>query len=94
MERLGIGAGAGASFKSGRVGLRRKLPFRAVNRRDRAGFTPGMQRHHLLPWQLLAGPAFRCLFETIGRERLDFDDFRSNGLLLPARGDSAFSGDD
>ena len=48
-----------------------------------------MQRHHLLPNQLLSRRCFGRLFEAIGRERLGFDDFRSNGLLLPASGESA-----
>ena len=48
-----------------------------------------MQRHHLLPNQLLSKRCFVPLFETIGRERLGFDDFRANGLLLPASGESA-----
>lgn len=58
------------------------LPFRAVNRRDSPGFAPGMQRHHLLPRQLLHQPASAPLFSALGRERLRFDDFRSNGLPL------------
>lgn len=65
------------------------MPFRAVNRRDRPGFTAGMQRHHLLPCQLLSKRCFSPLFDAIGRERLGFDDFRSNGLLLPASSESA-----
>jgi hypothetical protein len=48
-----------------------------------------MQRHHLLPCQLLAHRCFGPLFSSIGRERVGFDDFRSNGLLLPANGESA-----
>jgi len=48
-----------------------------------------MQRHHLLPCQLLSARCFGPLLDTIGRERLGFDDFRSNGLLLPASGESA-----
>jgi hypothetical protein len=48
-----------------------------------------MQRHHLLPRQLLSTGCFSSLFDTIGSDRLPFDDFRSNGLLLPARGESA-----
>ena len=44
----------------------------------------GMQRHHLLPRQLLVQRAFGPLFASIGRERLGFDDFRMNGLLLPS----------
>lgn len=63
---------------------RARLRFRAVNRHDAPGFQPGMQRHHLLPRQLLGARCFGPLFDAIGRTRLDFDDFRLNGLLLPA----------
>ena len=68
---------------------RPRLAFRAVNRRDRPDFQPGMQRHHLLPCQLLSRRCFGPLFAAIGPERVGFDDFRSNGLLLPASGESA-----
>lgn len=63
---------------------RGRLPFRAVNRHDRPGHQPDMQRHHLLPCQLLARPAFADMFRALGSERVGFDDFRRNGLLLPA----------
>lgn len=63
---------------------RRRLPFRAVNRRDDPAYDPGLQRHHLLPRQLLRQGCFRSLLNALGRDRLCFDDFRSNGLLLPA----------
>lgn len=43
-----------------------------------------MQRHHLLPRQLLSAKAYGRLFDAIGHERIGFDDFRRNGLLLPA----------
>lgn len=43
-----------------------------------------MQRHHLLPRQLLTRSWFGRLADAFGRERLGIDDFRSNGLLLPA----------
>lgn len=65
------------------------LPFRAVNLRDRPGFDPGMQRHHLLPMQLLRQGGTAELFRAVGRDRLRFDDFRRNGLLLPATDGSA-----
>lgn len=61
-----------------------KLPFRAVNRRDRPGYQTGLQRHHLLPRQLLAHRSFTPLIAALGPERIGFDDFRRNGLLLPA----------
>jgi hypothetical protein len=62
---------------------RRRLPFRSVNRRDEPGFEPGMQRHHLLPGELLSAHCFAALFERVSHDRLGFDDFRRNGLLLP-----------
>ena len=73
------------------VRTRRHLPFRSVNRRDCPGYTPQMQRHHLLPRQLLSEPCFVRLIEALGRDRLGYDDFRRNGLLLPASEDAAFS---
>lgn len=43
-----------------------------------------MQRHHLLPLQLLSARCFGRMFDRIGRETVGFDDFRRNGLLLPS----------
>ncbi|WP_374284665.1 AHH domain-containing protein [Novosphingobium sp.] len=63
---------------------RQRLSFRAVNRRDQPGFDAGVQRHHLLPRQLLSQRCFGALFQALGLERVGFDDFRRNGLLLPA----------
>lgn len=63
---------------------RSSIPFRAVNKRGHAGYDPGLQRHHLLPLQLLSHDCFTQMFESLGRRRIGFDDFRSNGLLLPA----------
>ena len=48
-----------------------------------------MQRHHLLPKQLLNENSFGTLFDHVGRERIGFDDFRINGLLLPASDEAA-----
>ena len=62
---------------------RSRLSFRSVNRRGEPGFQPGMQRHHLLPRQLNSACCFTRLFDRLGRERVGFDDFRRNGLLLP-----------
>lgn len=77
-KRTRVATGAHASGQRGR------LPFRAVNRRDAAGYDPGLQRHHLLPCQLLHRRCFGTMFDAIGRHRIGFDDFRANGLLLPA----------
>lgn len=63
---------------------RNVIPFRSVNRPGDADYDNGLQRHHVLPRQLLTERCFGALFDTIGRERIGFDDFRTNGLLLPA----------
>ncbi len=48
-----------------------------------------MQRHHLLPCQLLQKQQFSSLFDEVAPERIGFDDFRRNGLLLPATEDAS-----
>lgn len=68
---------------------RTRLSFRAVNRSGSPGYDPGLQRHHILPRQLLSRPCFAPLLDALGRERLNFDDFRHNGLLLPANDQAA-----
>lgn len=67
--------------------MRRLLPplsFRAVNRKGLPGYDPGLQRHHILPLQLVARHCFGAMFDGISRAGIGFDDFRRNGLLLPA----------
>lgn len=63
--------------------LRPALPFRAVNRPGTPGYSADLQRHHLLPRQLLAEPALATMMEDLGGDTA-VDDFRRNGLLLPA----------
>lgn len=77
--RAGIGAALAAARSLGRD----RLPFRAVNMREAPDYDPGLQRHHLLPRQLLQKRCFGTLFDLVGRERIGFEDFRTNGLLLP-----------
>lgn len=60
------------------------IAFRAVNAPGQPGYDPGLQRHHLLPRQLLSQRCFGRMFAEVGRVRVGFDDFRRNGLLLPA----------
>jgi hypothetical protein len=60
------------------------IAFGSVNRPGTADYQAGLQRHHLLPRQLLARHCFGPLFDSLGRGRVGFDDFRANGLLLPA----------
>lgn len=78
MSQLSGSPGLGAGL------LRERLAFRSVNRRDSPGFEPGLQRHHLLPCQLLSRRCFGRFLHAVGTERIGFNDFRSNGLLLPA----------
>lgn len=72
-----------------RQAARPRIPFRSVNLRGRPGYDPHLQRHHVLPRQVLAKQSFRRMFEVIGPHRLGFDDFRVNGMLLPTREESA-----
>ena len=68
----------------GRTKPRSSITFRSVNRSGAPGHDPSLQRHHLLPRQLLSRRCFGRMFDSLGRERVGFDDFRANGLLLPA----------
>jgi hypothetical protein len=72
-----------------RFGARARLPFRSVNRPDSADYDPALQRHHLLPRQLLGRRSFVRLFGAVDARKLGFDDFRRNGVLLPARVEAA-----
>ncbi len=65
--------------------VRERLSFRTVNRCGKPGYDAGLQRHHLLPSQLLTMDCFHPLLRELGRELLNFDDFRTNGMLLPAK---------
>lgn len=60
-----------------------------MNRPGLPGHAVDLQRHHLLPRQAIDWPALQRLFEAVGRERIGFDDFRRNGMLLPARASAA-----
>ena len=68
---------------------RGNLPFRAVNRCGSPQHDPALQKHHLLPRQLLGEACFETMFGALGTRRIGFDDFRRNGLLLPAREEAA-----
>lgn len=69
---------------SGRTACITAVAFRSVNCPGTPGHNPGLQRHHLLPRQLLSQRCFGTMFAAIGRSQVGFDDFRANGLLLPA----------
>lgn len=70
---------------------RQRICFSAVNQRGAPDYDPGLQRHHLLPRELLSQRCFGRMFGAIGRDRIGFDDFRDNGLLLPACDEAALS---
>ena len=63
---------------------RQRISFRSVNQSGCPGFDPELQRHHLLPRQLLTSRAFTPMLDALGGTAMDFEDFRRNGLLLPA----------
>ena len=71
------------------MSARPRIPFRAVNRRGEPGYNPSLQRHHLLPLQLLRARSLQALFVDLHIEQRSFDDFRRNGMLLPASESSA-----
>ncbi|KLE36097.1 hypothetical protein AAW00_04275 [Aurantiacibacter luteus] len=50
-----------------------------------------MQRHHLLPRQLVRSACFGPLLAALGKEAIGFDDFRANGLLLPGTESAALA---
>lgn len=68
---------------------RSRLPFRAVNRPGMPGYSAELQRHHLLPCQVIGHGPFSAMIERLRPERIGFHDFRRNGLLLPASGPMA-----
>lgn len=67
---------------------RPSLPFRAVNQPGMPGYNPGLQRHHVLPRQLGATPGLTRMMEQLA-DSVGIDDFRRNGLLLPATDEEA-----
>jgi len=54
-----------------------------------AGYCAGLQRHHLLPRQVLDVRGVASLIEQIGTDTVGFHDFHRNGLLLPATDETA-----
>ncbi|WP_260923587.1 AHH domain-containing protein [Novosphingobium sp. 9] len=73
----------------GSIVSRTHLPFRSVNCRGRPDFDAGLQRHHLLPRQLLNRTVFGPMFAAMEGHRMRFEDFRRNGLLLPCHEQAA-----
>lgn len=67
---------------------RARIPFRSVNSKGKPGYNPALQRHHLIPRQVLSLTCFGKMFNSLPADHPGFDDFRSNGLLLPASGEA------
>jgi hypothetical protein len=84
VERVALTGNTGTPKIRNTALLRGRLPFRSVNKPGKPGYRAGMQRHHLLPRQLLLDRKLRQLFDSVGCDLIGFDDFRCNGLLLPA----------
>jgi hypothetical protein len=59
-------------------------PFRLVNRKGDEGYRDDWQRHHLLPRQLEHSENTKSIFERLQKTGFYFDDFDTNGVLLPA----------
>ena len=58
--------------------------FSSVNKRGSVGYSPGWQRHHLLPRQLLSHGSLERFFAELLPQGLGFENFGANGVLLPA----------
>lgn len=59
------------------------LPFRQVNRPAAPGYRSDLQRHHLIPVQFRTNWPFSTLLAAMEGCAPGFDDFRTNGMLLP-----------
>jgi len=91
VEKVALTGVAEQATASHAIAHRPQISFRSINRRGEPGFLENMQRHHLLPRQLLRADCFGGLFQALGHRRIGFDDFRANGLLLPAATSSALA---
>jgi hypothetical protein len=59
------------------------IAFCRVNRRGQPDYRPNRQRHHLLPVALFRRKQFRQFFMDLMAVGFEFDDFPTNGVLLP-----------
>ncbi|MGI9362552.1 MAG: AHH domain-containing protein [Parasphingorhabdus sp.] len=60
------------------------MRFSMINRKNDAGYIPGFQRHHLIPLQAASIAEIRKPLDAMGRGGFDFDNFVTNGVLLPS----------
>lgn len=59
------------------------IAFCRVNRRGQPDYKPERQRHHILPMVLHRRKQFRQFLLDLASVGFKFDDFSTNGLLLP-----------
>ena len=60
------------------------VQFSAVNRRGCDSYRDGWQRHHLIPKQCATDPRSACLIASVRAAGFRFNNFETNGILLPA----------
>ncbi|HEY9092189.1 AHH domain-containing protein [Parasphingorhabdus sp.] len=60
------------------------MRFSKVNRKNDAGYNPCYQRHHLIPLQAATIAEVREALEWMSSGGFDFDNFKTNGVLLPS----------
>ena len=64
--------------------------FSMINRKNRRGYNPCYQRHHLIPLQAASMLEIREPLDRMVPGGFDYDDFEKNGVLLPATEQIAF----
>jgi hypothetical protein len=68
----------------GVTNLMLRVPFGAVNLSHDRTYREGWVRHHLLPLQSLRDRALQPFLSSLSDDGFHMDDFRTNGILLPA----------
>jgi A nuclease family of the HNH/ENDO VII superfamily with conserved AHH len=68
----------------GVTNLKLWVPFGAVNLSHDRTYREGWVRHHLLPLQSLRDRALQPFLSSLSDDGFHMDDFRTNGILLPA----------
>lgn len=58
--------------------------FSKINRKDAADYNPHYQRHHLIPLQAASISGVRKPLDEMISGGFDFDNFETNGVLLPS----------
>jgi len=59
------------------------IRFYKINQRNSSGFSSSFQRHHLIPLQAASMLCVSNSLKTMKLTGFDYDDFDTNGVLLP-----------